>query len=336
MAFIAKLQGVNVPKQQLLRQLVLSILQKVNYKDDIANVALNPTSGQLKSPRQLIAAQGELQLVKRTTQQLLKEINSLYDTVLCVDVRKLQRDQLEALFRNSLEEKNRQDVYYLVNECMRWSVHDLSTEVCLEILGYYESIRQMDHLEKFYDFLLGHPETISLLRLRLFKVRLYWTEGNTDRALGLLAEIYHATRLRSTDSADFMSCREMLLSLIGDVIGRKSEAVLLKLVHLIETLDDVAILERVWNELFISEWFSDQQLAQRLFRAHFALRLRISLQTNYVTFLLLREHNVDAVYRLIELLLAYEMRDECQKVLGLLFDYQCEDLCIEIVVINTI
>lgn len=39
---------------------------------------------------------------------------------------------------------------------------------------------------------------------------------------------------------------------------------------------------------------------------------------------LLQEHQVEAVHRLIELLLKFDMRNDCRTCLSFLFDYQCE------------
>lgn len=253
---------------------------------------------------------------------MLKEINSIYDSVLCVDVRTLQDDQLSTLFANAVADNNRKDLTFLVNECMKWE--RLPTrQVNIDILEYFESTKQLENLDKYYAFCLSLDDNPFLLKI--FQIKFYWAEGNTDKSLGLLADIH--TQAKDTNcQTELIACKELFLTLIHDAVGKKSEAVLLKLIHLIEsqTLEDVSILEQVWNELFTSQWFSDQQLALNLFRRHACLRLRLSVQTNYNTFLLLREHNVDAVYRLVELLLSHEMMHECQKVLGLLFDYQCE------------
>lgn len=325
MAFVANLSRSN---HQILKYCVVTYLQKVKYSDAIENFTselINKSqlkwSPKTKTVRIAAASKGDLLLVRKTTQQLLKEINSIYDSVLCVDVRKLQDEQLSALFTNAIAENSRQDLNFLANECLKWT--RLPTrQVNLDVLGFYEKTKQFENLEKYYDFCLTMDE--SPFHLQLFKVQFYWTEGNTDKALNLLDEIHDVARKTSDDRGDLIACKDLFLKLINDAVGKKSEAVLLKLIHLIETLEDMSILEQAWNELFISEWFSDQQLALGLFRRHGSLRLRISVQINYITFLLLREHNVDAVYRLVEILLSHEMMHECQKVLGLLFDYQCE------------
>lgn len=260
-------------------------------------------------------------MVKKTTQQLLKEINAIGGIgVSSLDIRQLQDDHLNSLIKSVIEENNRQDFNYLVNECMKWTRLP-SRAVNLEILDYYARTSKTN-LDKYFNFCLS-LETAPFL-LKLFKVKLYWTEGNTDKSLQLLDEIHDVARNAGGEQWDLIACKDLFVSMIKDAVCTKSEAVLLKLIHLIETLDDASILEQVFNELFSSQWFSDQQLANDLFRRHGSLRLRLSIQTNYLTFMLLREHNVDAVYRLVELLLSHAMLHETQKVLGLLFDYQCE------------
>lgn len=316
MALIAQIRSRVFPKS-------LYLLQKVLYSDAIENLTAELIRKVSPTP---VRIPSSVQLVRKTTQQLLKELNSIYDSVLCVDIRKLQPDQMDVLIRNSIEEKNGQNINFLVNECMKWAVVP-STPTSLEILQHYEACNQYENLEKFYDFCLEQNE--NPFALKLFKVKFYWIEGNADKSLSLLDEIHEVARQQTNENRDdLMACKDMFLFLIQDAVGNKSEAVLRKLIFLIESLslDDVSILERVWNELFISKWFSDQQLALGLFRRHAALRLRLSVQTNYVTFLLLRDHNVDAVYRLVELTLAHDMMHECQKVLGLLFDYQCKEI----------
>lgn len=296
------------------------LLQKALYSDAFPGFSSELEKIKVKNHVRILPSV-PVQLVRKTTKQLLKELNSIYDSVLCVDIRKLQPEHMDVLIRNSIEEKNGQDLNFLVNECLKWNVAP-SISTSLEVLQHYESCNQFENLEKFFDFCLEQIE--NPFALQLFKVKFYWNEGNVDKSLSLLDKIHNEARQRKNGNKDdLMACKEMFQELILDS-GKKSEAVLRKLIHLIETLDDVSILERVWNELFISKWFSDQQLALGLFRRHAALRLRLSVQTNYVTFLLLRDHNVDAVYRLVELTLAHDMMHECQKVLGLLFDYQCK------------
>lgn len=43
-----------------------------------------------------------------------------------------------------------------------------------------------------------------------------------------------------------------------------------------------------------------------------------------LTYTLLKAHNLDAVHRFIELLLKYDMKNECKICLSFLFDYQCK------------
>lgn len=320
MAFLAKLLDLGVPRQQIVRQFVVSFLQRVNYSEITHEIVPVFPKESPATISRVKSSKGDLHLVRKTTQQLLKEINAIYDSVLSVDVRKLHDDQLENLIENAIREENTKDLLYLINSCMKWTRLP-ARGVSIEVLKYFEKTKQLENLDKFYDFCLTY-ET-SPFPLKLFKVQFYWAEGNADKALYLLDDIHSATR-NADDRSDLLACKDLFLSLIADAVGKKSEAVLLKLVSLIETLDDVSILEQAWHELFISQWFSDQQLALDLFRRHACLRWRLSSQTNYVTFLLLRDHNVDSVYRLVELLLSHEMMAECQKVLGLLFDYQCK------------
>lgn len=321
MAFVAQLTRVPLPKHLILRQLVVSFLQKVEYSDAIENFTselINKSQLKWSPAKTKIVPSGDLLLVRKTTKQLLKEINSVYDSVLCVDVRKLQQDQLSTLFMNAIAAESRQDVNFLANECMKWSILP-QRQVTIEVLEFFERTKQLENLEKYFEFCLSLDSAPFLLKL--FKVRFYWSEGNTDKALTLLDELHNVASTAKNEQGD---CKDLFLYLINDAVGKKSEAVLLKLIHLIETLEDMTILEQAWTALFNSEWFSDQQLALGLFQRHGSLRLRVSVQINYITFLSLREHNIDAVYRLVELLLSHEMMHECQKVLGLLFDYQCE------------
>lgn len=322
MAFLGKITCVGLPRNVISRQLVVSFLQKVKYSDAIEHFTSDLVNKSKLTPG--MSMKDDIALVQKTTKQLLKEINSIYDSVLCVDIRKLQEDQLYNLFINAIADNSRQDLNYLANECIKWSILP-PRRVTVQILEYFEKNHQLDNLHKFYEFCLALDTRPHLLKM--FKVKLYWTEGNTDKALGLLNEIHDVASRSSEDTTELIACKNLFVFLISDAVGKKSEAVLLKLIHLIETLEDVSLLEQVWNELFTSQWFSDQQLALNLFRRHACLRLRLSVQTNYVTFLLLREHNTDAVYRLVELLLSHEMMYECQKVLGLLFDYQCKYPC---------
>lgn len=46
-------------------------------------------------------------------------------------------------------------------------------------------------------------------------------------------------------------------------------------------------------------------------------------RTSAMAYTLLQDHKVDAVHRLIELLLRFDMRQECRRCLSFLFEYQC-------------
>lgn len=51
------------------------------------------------------------------------------------------------------------------------------------------------------------------------------------------------------------------------------------------------------------------------------------LRTSLMCYTLLQEHKVESVYRLIELLLKFGMRNDCRTCLSFLFDYQCKVVC---------
>lgn len=310
-------------KPIILRNLpIISVLQRVTFSDAIEKFTTDLISKRRSDLKWNSAARQDLTIVRKSTKNLLKEINSIYDSVLCVDIRKVTPDQLDTLVSNAISDHNQSDLVYLAQECMKWDCLP-RIHTCLALLESFEKERQFDCLEKFYDFCLTSGVANELV-LRLFRVKSHWREGNADKALKLLDRIHAEVADAPDISESLVACKDLFRFLISDAVGQKSEAVLLKLVHLIETIDDVLLMEELWNALFISNWFSDQQLALSLFRRHAALRLRLAVQTNYTTFLFLREHNVDAVYRLVELLLSHEMMHECQRVLGLLFDYQCK------------
>lgn len=215
-------------------------------------------------------------------------------------------NNLEQSIRTSIQDNNQDHLMWLIRQSIQTNNYP-SPNIITAVLGYIEE---------------RTPELDT--NLRLLKARLFWAQGNIDKALAALEDIHEMTH--PEDVQIKLYTRNMLHDLVQEALQVKSEAVLLKTCSTIEKLNELAVLENLWQSLFLSHWFSDQQLAKSLFGRHESLRRRFAGQKNYFTFLLLKEHNLDAVYRLIELLLAHNMQFECKNVLGLLFDYQCRRL----------
>ncbi|XP_065167070.1 uncharacterized protein [Atheta coriaria] len=147
----------------------------------------------------------------------------------------------------------------------------------------------------------------------------YWINGEIVKAVQILEDVYEKNaHLRRR-------LRLMLKYLITDVTTH-SEAILVSIIKFGEKLynsyKDPFALICVWQACFISEWYSDQTLALQLLEKNKGLCEAVVGTLPYVVTASLKNHQVEVVYRLLELLIKYEMKTQYSAILVSIFNYK--------------
>ncbi|KRT82362.1 hypothetical protein AMK59_3439 [Oryctes borbonicus] len=144
--------------------------------------------------------------------------------------------------------------------------------------------------------------------------------GNVLKAIGIYEDVYQENPFLRR------RIRLVLKYLISEAVLNRSEAVLVNLVNFSERLakknKDYFIMSCLWQTCFLSEWFSDQQVAFDLMESNRNLCRMVTPQIPLVVSLLLRHHRTDPIFRLLEVLLKYQMKMQISIVLIALFDYR--------------
>lgn len=221
----------------------------------------------------------------------------------------------------AVEQKNVNYVLDLVEFCVRNNTVPPKhlTSAAVQILaenGKHVAILQIKRLCETHC-----PE---LLRLNAnFDVHLaeaFWNHGDVNKSLTLFTDIY--TRSKALQRQVNTTLKYLFLN----IIKNRGEAVLLAVIKFCESLhknhQDVFLLALVWQMCFLSEWFSDQNVAFDLIEQNTELRKVVLLRVPFLASLALNNHQTDLVYRLLEFLLKHELKIEYSSVLQCLFDYK--------------
>lgn len=155
-----------------------------------------------------------------------------------------------------------------------------------------------------------------------FLAQYLWTANEFDAALSVLRQTY-ATH----NDAIKKIVRQNFQCLLRDAIANREELALKKIetfaTDIFRKQQDTRMMFHVFNDCFLSTWFSDRLIAIQLFRQWEPLRTSFCENADRFVYERLRQHDVDAVQRLIELCLEFELTNECRICLFMLFDYQC-------------
>uniref|UniRef100_A0A182ME09 Uncharacterized protein n=1 Tax=Anopheles culicifacies TaxID=139723 RepID=A0A182ME09_9DIPT len=250
--------------------------------------------------------------------------NELTNNPLVIDISQLDVSQVDHLLETALNERNVEDVNRLLAQILEYK-HLPSLPVLNAALKFLSHQTQMEMIEQLTAlFLELHPEeqqSTAIGRLEHYKALCQWKLGNTLKSL----EAFRAIMADCNDD-QLLTVDHILLEMIDETIGRKSEAVLLAVINLcefclIDLHHDFPICY-VWEKSFLSEWHSDQEAAKMLFDRHGALREAVSRRITHFCYKLLYDNNVEKVYQLIELFLKHDMKAECKSLLIRLFEFQ--------------
>lgn len=201
-----------------------------------------------------------------------------------------------------------------------------SEQICKEILELLSDRGNLDLLSEFIDTIVSvRPEfAAKKAGFKIYLLSCYWNNHNVKLTIEGVREIYENYK---RDEVVYKELRCFLNYILIDAIDHKSEAVLISLKNLAEEMcldyDDCYFVYSLWKKCFDSHWFSDQQLADELLLKFEKLQKILSIESNLLCFSYLRQKNTNAVMRLIEVFLKFDMQKQVESSLKVLLDYQC-------------
>ncbi|XP_055919839.1 uncharacterized protein LOC129951623 [Eupeodes corollae] len=254
---------------------------------------------------------------------VIQDLESIRSPELGLDIRSLSRAQLDNLLLSTLQIKNKVDFLYLIKQCIAWRLLP-SKDVLIECLKYLSTLRKTQQIEDFIEIckLQKNPLLKIYGGLAPFKAMAMWRSGSSEGALRTLEQGYSNCK----DDEGRRMIRIAFKTISEETLETKSDAVLVGLTKLAKKIyeeqKDIFGLACVWKACFASEWFSDQKTAANLFEEYEELHGLIGRRSQSLCSSFLRQKNVDAVHRLIELFLQYKQHESCSNCLSLLFNYQ--------------
>ncbi|XP_065213684.1 uncharacterized protein LOC135840875 [Planococcus citri] len=161
----------------------------------------------------------------------------------------------------------------------------------------------------------------------------YWICGNSTKCVKFLREC--CDKYPTLNDVT----KRILKMIISQAVSSRSQAQLVIITDFVkeftDRFSDYYLLTVLWKELFLSEWFADQQLADELLDSNEELQKCITLIVPTLVSHLLGANKVDDVYRFTQVLLKYSLIDQYSMTLQILFDHHCtlndKSRCAEIV-----
>lgn len=230
-------------------------------------------------------------------------------------------EEINLLFQDCIQIGDNSELMDLIKQCIEHRkcpslsnlIHVLT--LCAQN-GDKETIIQLTELCREF-----HPDvTRANSYFRHYLAEAIWVKGNISDSLKIFKEVY------SENAFLRRRIRLVFKYLVQDIISTRSEAALINIVkfaeELLQNYKDFFPLACVWQSCFLSEWFTDQCLALQLLKTNEGLFKAVINRIPYVVSISLSSHRTDVVYRLLELLLKYEMKMQYAGVLSVLLDYQ--------------
>ncbi|KAI4466869.1 pleckstrin y domain-containing family f member 2-related [Holotrichia oblita] len=242
--------------------------------------------------------------------------------------------ELNVIFEKYLDENNHYKLFELIETCIDKKICP-SDMILTNMLTMFAQISNTDGINKLQELCsVTNPEFLKVnSNFQHYRAETIWLRGNVSKAIEMFEDTYKENQyLRRR-------IRLMLKHLLYEAVSKRSEAVLVNLVNFTERLaknyNDYYLMTCLWQVCFLSEWFSDQQVAFDLLERYSNLRRAVINQIPCIVSISLKYHKTDPVYRLLEILLKYEMKLQSSIILVALFDYRFKqgDLrsCCEIV-----
>lgn len=242
--------------------------------------------------------------------------------VIPLDEGSISIDELNVLFKTAFEEFNQKQIMCLVNYCLQFKICP-SFSVFIQILSFFsqngdkESILKLQGLSKE----VQPDATKANSNFQHYLAEATWIRGDISKALILYEDVYRSNIFLRR------RVRLMLKYLIIDIISNRSEAALVNLTDFCERLSreyrDFFPLSCVWQMCFLSSWYSDNCLALQLLERNNELCKAVLNRISFVVANALKLHQTEPVYRLLEILLKNNLKQQYSVVLSALFNYRC-------------
>lgn len=244
--------------------------------------------------------QSTTSIEEKEVDKLLENINILYDDI---DVRRLDAKQLDDHILQALENKEYEIFQHTIDQCSKYKKLP-STEVLKRIFPLLCISEYNNALSTTAKLIYTcEQQRVNLFdeqpMLKPFHAQRLWYNGQLVEALEHLKGL-----LKHSDSNVKKNILQNYRRIVQDTLANHSEAIIINLVdHAASILDeynDLTVVELIWMNCFSSDWFSDQQMANDIFKKHELLRQTVGARCSLITSSLLYQHNISAIYRLIE------------------------------------
>lgn len=242
------------------------------------------------------------------------------DNETCSSCNNINRE-INIQLRNAIDTSDQQRIRDLINTCTK-SHYCPPTTILINIFSICSHNGDKDTIDKLIS--LCDQVSPQLLEqnshFRHYVAEVIWIKGNIKKSLDLFLLVYEENPLLRP------RIQTMLKYLINNVVLHRSEASLVNVIRFSETLyqkyNDFYPLRCIWQECFLSDWYTDQCLALELLEKHEKLRNAIETNVPYVVSSSLHFHRTDVLYRLLEIFLKYDIKEEYKFVLIALLEYQ--------------
>lgn len=226
-----------------------------------------------------------------------------------------------------LKHFNSPNLTTILNECLEKRIQ-LSQNTMTKLAYNWARNGNKSGIDQLIFMMMRCDEQIErreLERYRIYQAEALWRSGaSAEKSLIILAEVYR------DQPALRRHVRSSLRPLLAEVIKSRGEASLMqakKVVLLLSAspFDDPIPLSFLWGRCILSDCFADQQMATELLeigRINPLFKRAIGSRVDPILGEALANHQIDAVYRLLEALLYLSMPKHSQVTLGKLFDYK--------------
>lgn len=239
-----------------------------------------------------------------------------------LDNAKIKITSVDKLLENALNMKDFKNAMLILNYCTKEHFCP-SSEMLLKVASMFSrhgdktGVCAIRKICRVYNTAL----LISQADYKHYLAEAAWINGNVREALDLFADVYkHSATLRR-------KVRNMTKFLFAECISKRSEASVVLITNFAKNFaddyKDYYFLSSLWQFCFLSEWFSDQKMAQELLEQYEGLRKAIKDKIYVIALTALKQDDVEVVHRVLEIVLRYNMRQQYTVILREYFDYKC-------------
>lgn len=283
-------------KPRVLRSLVTKSFRKTLHTLAIDEVASDPSDpieqfvDELLSKRQLRwDVQQQTKIIQENIASdtkyfsKLDNVKSLIDSIksetdsdvmfLTADFEKLDRKHIDHLVLTACHHTNTEFIEEFVDQCIAKN-KVISENSVLTLFEYFSAFSDNRTLIKLIELCKLNNRSLydRNCEFNHFIARNLWKKGNSDGALNLLDKTYRKANKSARESIQLI-----LKLIIEDTVGKRSEAVLLRLIKsaalLQEEYNEPTVLTYVWKVCFLSNWSSDHVISDKLFRHYPSIRI---------------------------------------------------------------